>query len=261
MKRLLFVLILMTVSAWAQEPPFELSPAEKSRIGQKIWQNECGGSIPGLTSWNEGEEFPSLGIGHFIWYPANFQGPFEESFPGLIQYAQNQGAHPPEVAKQRHCPWTSRSQFLADREGRQLTELRTWLADSVSLQTDFIIARSRQALAKMKSSTSPQNAERVERNYARVATTPNGVYALIDYVNFKGEGTNPKERYHGQGWGLLWVLQEMKDGPAGQAAAREFASAAQRVLDRRIANAPPERGEGRWRQGWFNRCEGYARPF
>ena len=98
-------------------------------------------------------------------------------------------------------------------------------------------------------------------NYNKVATTTNGVYALIDYVNFKGEGTNPKERYNGQGWGLKQVLLEMKDVSSGQSAAREFANAAKRTLDRRISNSPPARGENRWRTGWHNRCEGYAQPF
>jgi hypothetical protein len=37
-------------------------------------QSSAGGSITGLTTWNAGEEFPSLGIGHFIWYPAGFDG-------------------------------------------------------------------------------------------------------------------------------------------------------------------------------------------
>src|ERR1051326_1650032 len=32
-----------------------LSPAETRRIGNKIWQNECGGTVSGLTSWNVGE--------------------------------------------------------------------------------------------------------------------------------------------------------------------------------------------------------------
>jgi hypothetical protein len=91
-----------------------------------------------------------------------------------------------------------------------------------------------------------------------VAATPNGVYALVDYVNFKGEGTNPRERYRGQGWGLLQVLQEMNDNSAGPAAA-EFSRAAKRVLARRIANAP--RREDQWRAGWFTRCDSYARPF
>ena len=58
----------------------------------------------------------------------------------------------------------------------------------------------------------------------------------------------------------MWVLMEMREVPAGQAAAREFGEAAFRCLDRRIANSPPERGEKRWREGWRNRCHGYARP-
>jgi hypothetical protein len=32
------------------------------------------------------------------------------------------------------------------------------------------------------------------------------------------------------------------------------------MLDRRIANAPADRGEARWREGWHNRCNTYARP-
>ena len=36
--------------------------------------------------WNPGEEFPSLGIGHFIWYPAGVDGPFIESFPRLLAF-------------------------------------------------------------------------------------------------------------------------------------------------------------------------------
>ncbi|MEM9237433.1 MAG: hypothetical protein AAGB14_11690, partial [Verrucomicrobiota bacterium] len=101
---------------------------------------------------------------------------------------------------------------------------------------------------------------RIRANYDKVATTSNGTYALIDYVNFKGDGTKASERYNGQGWGLLQVLAGMKDVPAGQAAAREFADSAKRALDRRISNSPPGRGEKRWRAGWHNRCETYARP-
>ncbi|MEA3211856.1 MAG: hypothetical protein QOE70_4913 [Chthoniobacter sp.] len=36
-------------------------------IGRRVWQNECGGTREGLTSWNADESFASLGIGHFIW--------------------------------------------------------------------------------------------------------------------------------------------------------------------------------------------------
>jgi hypothetical protein len=52
-----------------------------SKSEKKIWQNECNGTIAGLTSWNAGEDFASLGIGHFIWYPKGRRGPFEKVFP------------------------------------------------------------------------------------------------------------------------------------------------------------------------------------
>ena len=241
-----------------ESPLPSLTAAEKKLIGNKIWQNECSGSISGLTSWNKGEEFPSLGIGHFIWYPKNFDGPFEESFHKLIKFAEKKGANPPKVALNRNSPWNSRTAFNRDLQSPELRELRQWLSYTVKLQTEFIMQRSQAALGKMLEIAPEGQAAKIEANYRKVATTPNGVYALIDYVNFKGEGTNVKERYRGEGWGLMWVLMNMRDVPAGQAAAREFANAAKRTLDNRIRNSPPSRGEQRWRAGWHKRCDRYA---
>jgi len=237
-----------------------LTDAQKAAIGRKIWQNESGGRVTGLTAWNVGEEFPSLGIGHFIWYPAGFNGPFEESWPRFIQYSLQKGATPPAVARNRHSPWKSRAEFQRDFNGPELTGLRNWLAANVELQTDFIILRSRAALPKILAEAPAGQRARIEANYHKVASTPQGTYALIDYVNFKGEGTNPNERYRGEGWGLLQVLAGMKDVPTGAPAAKEFGESAKRTLSRRIANSPPERGERRWEAGWHNRCDTYGRP-
>jgi hypothetical protein len=141
-----------------------------------------------------------------------------------------------------------------------MSGLRTWLAGNVELQTDFIIVRSRAALSKMLAAAPASERARIDANYRKVATTAQGNYALIDYVNFKGEGTAAAEKYQGQGWGLLQVLGGMKDVPAGPAAATEFAASAKRVLARRVTNAPAERGEKRWLEGWSNRCATYGRP-
>lgn len=238
----------------------ELTAGQKAVIGRKIWQNECGGSVAGLTSWNGGEEFPSLGIGHFIWYPAGFEGRFEESWPSFVAFARKSGAKVPAVALERHSPWRSKAEFQKDFKGTRLTSLRTWLAGSVGMQTDFIIARSRAALPKILVAAPASEKNRIAANYQKVATTPQGTYALIDYVNFKGDGTQISERYNGQGWGLLQVLGGMKEVPAGAPAAVEFAASAKRVLSRRIANSPPGRGEKRWEEGWHNRCGSYGRP-
>jgi hypothetical protein len=237
----------------------QLTASQKAAIGRKIWQNESGGTVNGLTAWNAGEEFPSLGIGHFIWYPAGFQGRFSESWPQFVAFARERGAKLPAVALERHSPWRSRVEFQQDFNGPRMTALRNWLAENVGVQTDYIVARSQAALPKILAAAPAGERVRIEANYRKVATTPQGVYALVDYVNFKGDGTQASERYQGQGWGLLQVLGGMKDVPAGPAAASEFAASAKRALSRRIANSPPARGEKRWEQGWHNRCDTYGR--
>lgn len=237
-----------------------LSESQKMAIGKKIWQNECGGTVDGLTTWNVGEEFPSLGIGHFIWYTAQHKGPFTESWPQFMVFCKQRGVTPPAVGLLPDCPWNSPAQFKQEFRSPRMNELRTWLTKTVSLQTDFIITRSRGALPKILSGAPANDRARIAANYQKVAATAHGQYALIDYVNFKGDGLNANERYAGKGWGLLQVLGGMSDVPAGQAAAGEFAASAKRALNRRIDNAPPARGEVRWREGWDNRCATYARP-
>ena len=248
-----------TVADTAKPFP-ELSPSQKAAIGKKIWQNECGGSVDGLTTWNTGEEFPSLGIGHFIWYPASYKGPFTESWPQFMAFCTQRGVRPPAIALSPHSPWNSQAQFKREFRNKEMNDLRQWLASTVTLQTDFIIARSRAALPKIVAGAPASDRARIAANYHKVASTPHGQYALIDYVNFKGDGLNANERYKGQGWGLLQVLGGMKDVPSGASAASEFAASATRVLHRRIDNSPPARGEERWRAGWSNRCQTYARP-
>lgn len=261
----LFVATLLTACAPADpggkaSPVTNLSPAQKSAIGRKIWQNESGGTLAGLTAWNGGEEFPSLGIGHFIWYPAGFNGRFEESWPSFIAFAERNGANPPAIGKSRFSPWRSRAEFQGKFNSPEMTDLRNWLASTVTLQTEFIMARSRAALPKMLAAAPASERAKIQENYRKVSTTSQGTYALIDYVNFKGEGTSATEKYKGQGWGLLHVLGGMNNVPSGSAAASEFAASAKRVLSRRVANSPPARNEKQFLPGWHNRCDTYARP-
>lgn len=239
-------------------PP--LSSGQKAAIGAKIWRNECGGTVDGLTTWNAGEEFPSLGIGHFIWYPAGFRGRFEESWPAFVHFARQRGVEVPAVGMQRHAPWATKAAFEAEFRSPRMSGLRAWLAAHVPLQTEFIIARSRGALPRVLAAAPAGDRARLQANYDKVASTPQGTYALIDYVNFKGDGTQVAERYQGKGWGLLQVIGGMREVPAGPAAAVEFSASAKRMLGRRIDHSPPGRGEARWREGWFNRCDTYARP-
>ena len=243
------ILALLTAAS-----AFALSDAELDRIGRRVWQNECGGTREGLTSWNSGENFASLGIGHFIWYPKGVNGPFEESFPKLVQFLGANGAKTASWME-GDCPWPTRAAFHADAQGARMKELRDLLAGTLRLQSRFLAGRMRAALPKMLAAAPSSDRDKVRTNFNRLAESGAGTYALIDYVNFKGEGTKATERYNGEGWGLLQVLAAMSTGGSAPA---EFSRAAAAVLERRVRNSPPVRGEAKWLPGWKNRVRTYA---
>jgi hypothetical protein len=236
-----------------------LSHADIMRIGKKVWQNECNGTIAGLTAWNEGEDFASLGIGHFIWYPKGRRGSFEESFPKLVAFLSRRGAKLPASllgSGEKPCPWNSRAEFLRAQHTAEMNQLRRFLADTIDLQTEFLIARLESALPKMLAEAAHSDRANVKQQFERLTKTPQGCYALVDYVNFKGEGVLHTERYKGQGWGLLQVLEAMH-ATSDSSAVDDFARAARAVLTRRVQNAPTERRESRWLSGWIRRLDSY----
>ena len=238
-----------------------ISKAELNAIGEKIFKNEAAGKKENLVYWNEGENFPSLGIGHFIWYKQGEPGIFEESFPQLVEFLKSKNVKLPKImAENKYSPWKSREELINLQTKKipdsDIEELTNFLYDNKDLQVMFIFKRLEASLEKMMAVSS--NKENVRKQFYRVASSPNGLYPLIDYVNFKGEGINPNERYNGQGWGLLQVLENMKGTETGKAALTEFTNSAKFVLQRRVNNSDPSKNERKWLQGWFNRCNTYA---
>ena len=243
---------------WAAEP-VRIPDADALRIGKKIWQNESNGTVAGLTAWNTGENFASLGIGHFIWYPQGVNGPFEESFPKFLAFArEHRVAIPGWVNQSPACPWNSRAEFSSAENSTQMRELRQFLSRTIDVQAQFMVARLQRSLAKMLDEAAPAERANIERQFGRVASTPHGCYALVDFVNFKGEGILHTERYKGEGWGLLQVLEQMHGAGNGTSAAREFSNSADAMLRRRVHNSPPERHEARWLPGWLKRVHSYS---
>lgn len=243
----------------AQILSIDIPEADVQRIGRRIWVNKCGGTIAGLTSWNDGEAFASLGIGHFIWYPAGQDGPFEESFPKLLAFlAANGAALPDWLAGAPDCPWPDRAAFRRDLDSQRMRELRGLLSSTIALQARFIVDRLEAALPKILATLPAPEREPVSRQFYHVAGESLGVYGLVDYVNFKGEGIFPTERYKGEGWGLLQVLQGMTGAALGQPALDKFTLSADQVLTRRVKNSPPERHEERWLPGWKARVLTYS---
>ncbi len=240
-----------------------ISSQELNRVGELIYKNETGNKRENLAVWNVGENFPSLGIGHFIWFKQGEPEIFEETFPGLVEYLKKSGKKLPTLLrKYRYAPWKNREEFNAAKARGELNEVIDFLYETKDLQALYIYERLQQALTKMKAVS--QFPEYIEIKFYKVAASQNGLYALIDYVNFKGEGINPNERYKGQGWGLMQVLESMEfiyqyPTKAEQDAATlaSFRKAATDVLTRRVNNADPAKNEQRWLPGWKNRIETY----
>jgi hypothetical protein len=138
-----------------------------------------------------------------------------------------------------------------------MNQLRQFLVDTIDLQAEFLIARLEGALAKMLNEAASADRANVQQQFERLERTPQGCFALVDYVNFKGEGVLHTERYQGQGWGLLQVLESMH-GASDAGAVDEFAHAAKATLIRRVHNSPAERHESRWLSGWIRRVNSYS---
>ncbi len=236
-----------------------LSPESAQKMGLQIWKNECGGKQEGLTTWNKGEDFASLGIGHFIWYPENKTGIFKETFPDLLVFFKSQGISLPLWLDQaKGCPWQSREEFLEAQQGEMQRELRQLLAQHVDLQILFMVQRLKKALPTLLKHAPESQHSHLTFQFYRLAYTPEGLYALLDYLNFKGEGAAHQESYQGQGWGLLQVLEQLQGLEPGYSAIEEFVETAKKILSLRVQNAPAERQEKRWLQGWHNRLESYC---
>jgi hypothetical protein len=257
-----FLVWLMALSlSWGacQAQILRLTDEEALELGRRVWQNEAGGRVDRLVWWNRGEAFASLGIGHFIWYPADRRGPFEESFPDLLDHFREAGAALPgwlAAEPPPPCPWDSREAFMAAGSSPRMLELKALLVETIPEQSRFLAARLARALPRILAAAPQAERPVLRERFDSLAATPEGRYALLDYVNFKGEGTSPTERYQGRGWGLLQVLQAMRD-QAGRTPAGRFSDAALAVLSQRVRNAPLARAEERWLPGWSKRVESY----
>nr|WP_246788564.1 hypothetical protein [Bradyrhizobium sp. CCBAU 53421] len=249
-------------------PQLALPDNVAQKVGHKIWLNETDGNRDAITSWNAGEEFASLGIGHFLWFPAGKPAPFEESFPPLLEFLRERNAHLPSWVDRMPippCPWTSRADFQKKFNSPQMKELRQFLLDTIAGQAQFLVARAQGAMDKILQ-TAPDGAERAHIiiQFSRIVRASKDLYPLIDYINFKGEGINPKETAvdkqtgNRQGWGLKQVLLKMNGTTTEpKAVLSEYADAAQAVLQQRVRNIPANH---MWEAGWLHRVDTYRRP-
>jgi hypothetical protein len=237
-----------------------LSAYELRVISDKIYLNEASSSPDKLMIWADGENFASVGIGHFIWYPAGEPKRFDETFPAMIDYFVNNKVQIPAwLATARHtgAPWKNKATFERAKNDNEFQQLKRLLLNTKELQTQFFFDRIHASIPQIVKQAPPQDRKRIIANYNALAHSKGGWYPLIDYINFKGKGTKSSERYNNQGWGLLQALQEMQPVVAGAQALDEFSRATRVVLERRVRNSPAKNKERRWLSGWRNRTSTY----
>lgn len=254
-------LLLSIVSTSYGEDLIKLSQQETLKIAVKIWFNESARSVMGLTSWNDGEDFASVGIGHFIWYPSRNKYSNSGSFPQLIKYMQARSVPMPTwlQAEVPSCLWHNRQQFREALYSPIMQELRQFLITTIPWQADFMVYRLNKAFNHILASVSPKEQVYLRKQIRKIAASPQGVYALVDYVNFKGDGVGYVDR-RGRGWGLLQVLEHMKYALDSMSPLEAFAWSADKVLTRRVENARPYKNEDRWLAGWRKRVWSYTNP-
>lgn len=249
----------IALSSSAQESPsskLTISFDQAQELGARIWKNECAGKIEGLTTWNEREDFASLGIGHFIWYPPQSKKNYQETFPSLLEFLETCGASAPKwLDSKAGCPWRNKHHFTREINSVKMEELRQFLFDTKALQAVFIAKRLEDALPKMTRKLEITERRKVQKHFYALAKTQKGLYALIDYLNFKGEGTAEQEKYGNKGWGLLQVLQRIPENSILQR--EDFVKAAKEVLTERVKNSPHEKQEKKWLKGWIARVQTY----
>ena len=271
-----------------------ISDEEAADIGRRIWQHESSGKL--LIWWDDTCDCPSMGINNYLWFPPGHTAPFEESFLALLRHMRSRGVELPDQLKSLpDAPWRTRQEMFAEvatvdwarrsppaawgmtpsmfttTDSPRVKELKEFLARTVNDQVRFSAQRMIDSLPKMLAAVPPAQRPEIERQFYRVACSKGGLFDLVDYVNFKGEGTSPKERYPGpdgeaQGWGLLQVLQGMSGERTGPSALGEFADSAERVIKRRVDNAArafpddPARAEkerATWLPIWLRRIQSY----
>jgi hypothetical protein len=229
-------------------------------IGVKIWSNESGGTFSGILNWNEGEDFASLGIGHFVWRPKYNNATSQDDFPQLIKYMQKRGVKIPSwlsVDDGLYCPCTTREDFYFAQKTNspQILELRQLLLNTIPIQAEYITYRLEIVLPKLLASVPPEERPYVCQKFYSLIQTQRGLYAVTDYLNFKGSGAN-KHNYH-YGCGLLQVLEEMRYAPKTLSSTQAFTWSARMLLVRHVTFGQTKYNEDAWLNGWLNRVETY----
>ena len=145
--RLFFILVFASITLFSTE--IALTPKQANFIAKKVWQNEGSGKDKYLIWWNKGEDFASLGIGHFIWFSKDHTERFREVFPMVVAFMQKKGVDLPKwLTPETDFPWQTKEAFFQAKKAKtkQYRELFTFLQKTSGYQAAFMAQRLSQAL-------------------------------------------------------------------------------------------------------------------
>lgn len=258
MSSVLLSLGLSVASIGLAQADFTFEP-DLETLADQLYQREAKGQENYLVHWNSGEQFASLGIGHFIWYPADVRPTFVETFPDLARFIDATEPMPAWLKALAQTsdfalPWATREAFEQAKSETKLKQLRQWLARTQQQQAQFVWHQFQRLWQVRLTRLSHSQQSVLNDTLQALSQNPKAVFALVDYSHFKGVGAYPAEQYQHQGWGLIEVLLDLAKQPK---TLQHFKAAAKARLAQRVALSPPERNERRWLKGWFNRIDRY----
>ena len=254
-----FLVLVALITFLSSSSIHSITAKDAHKIGMLVWKNEANQRVDLLVFWNEHEEFPSLGIGHYIWLPQSIDTRYTQKFPQLCNYLSQQGVELPQWLSQAitiGAPWASRAEFMKDYQ--RTGELRRLLHANIDLQIQFMLDQLAQQIPLIIQAVPRKQKKQVLRRIELLQATPLGTYALVDYLNFKGDGLNPKEESNGQRWGLLQVLLDMPNKLTKENVTQAFAVAAAKTLVTLIENSAPEYKRVKYLNNWIKRVSTYA---
>ncbi|MFZ4116631.1 MAG: hypothetical protein ACOYK6_07935 [Chthoniobacterales bacterium] len=241
-----------------------------------------------MAAWDQ-RGFAYIGIAQFLWYPAGTSNTFGDDWPNTASVLKDHGVDL-EGWMMGPCPWPSEKEFsdAQKQNDPRLEKLISLLSapKAITEQARVIVENFHQAFSPISKSSivknlPPGEAELLQNNFKAVARVydennkPLGLFALMDYTHFKGEGIGGG--YNTQSWGLQRVLWNMQNVDPefvhSHTALETFIASAKQVLEERIVNYRIERDrnntpvannkpnahfdEDQYRNFWYDHLDAY----
>ncbi len=224
------------------------------KIARNLLYNEtsCQGGY--LTEWDKisQEEFPSIGLPHTVWFPGKSKQIVDESFPRFWAFikAKYRGTmRIPDLGPvgteglDVRAPWNSIKEFKSDP---RVAELNRFLQDPnvLKLQAEFAVRRGMESIYSILATNAmdpnkKMSQEDLCQNFKDLISSDQGLLAMVDYANWKGEGIHWHEMTDNRRvrWGLKQALEKMGK-PSSAAVVERFAAATSAALKERSSDDP-----------------------